>query len=558
MNSADPGAPGRAKPEISIVFRAKARRTKAVRREPSGVCSSHFRGQTDAGQLALLRFNGKVIAIGLALPLKVNRKEFMDFMLSFRPLMLAQANAAAEQASGGELVSMLEVLLTMATSLAMIVVWVARIGQTGHALPAAQRGILRVPVPLTLVAIGLSLMMIALTILFSGHRTSSVTAGPGNDGASGQQGSEEAAQKGSDGQGEKGTKAAGADSASEVPAATAEETPNSADPQNPELVKTAPDAPITVPDTAPPTPESRIPNPQSSPSMTPAQMRRALVDTVIMDLFLFAVLGIIVLVSRRFGRVRLSESGRVIPFPVIESSLLASTTYSSSTFWPDLDDTSAIPQLPGYAILGERTVPQPVAGVRQDLPSAPLTDAGLTDPNSPYAPPGIAESTLHQEPLLPDERFSFLTELRYAGETFLAAYVPTTFLRVLVVLITKSIFGEDPGQHPFLDMLDSGVDFSVMALIVLTAVIMAPVVEELQFRVVMLGGLAQLGRPMLALGLSSFLFAFAHGFPDSLALLPLAVALGYTYLRRRSYVTVMLVHFLFNGFNMAIALIAMA
>ena len=53
------------------------------------------------------------------------------------------------------------------------------------------------------------------------------------------------------------------------------------------------------------------------------------------------------------------------------------------------------------------------------------------------------------------------------------------------------------------------------------------------------------------------LFAFAHGFPDALALLPLAAALGYAYLRRRSYVTVVLVHFFFNSFNMAIALIAL-
>ncbi len=36
----------------------------AVRREPSGRCSSRFRGQKDAGQLALLRLNDKPSAIG--------------------------------------------------------------------------------------------------------------------------------------------------------------------------------------------------------------------------------------------------------------------------------------------------------------------------------------------------------------------------------------------------------------------------------------------------------------------------------------------------------------
>ena len=156
-----------------------------------------------------------------------------------------------------------------------------------------------------------------------------------------------------------------------------------------------------------------------------------------------------------------------------------------------------------------------------------------------------------------DEPFSFLTELRYAAEVFLAAYVPTAMLRILLVVLTEGLTGEVPDQHPFLDMMESDVGMAVLSLIVLTAVILAPIVEELQFRVVILGGLAQLGKPGLALGVSSVLFAFAHGFPDSLALLPLAFALGYTYLRRRSYITVMMVHFLFNAFNMVLAFASM-
>ena len=130
-------------------------------------------------------------------------------------------------------------------------------------------------------------------------------------------------------------------------------------------------------------------------------------------------------------------------------------------------------------------------------------------------------------------------------------------LRVLVVALTAGLTGEVPDQHPFLEMMESDVGIAVLGLIALTAVVLAPIVEELQFRVVILGGIAQLGRPWLALGVSSILFAFAHGFPDSLALLPLAFALGYAYLRRRSYITVMLVHFLFNAFNMVLAFASM-
>ena len=44
----------------------------AVRREPSGGCSSRFLRQTDAGQLALLRFNDNANAIGCS-PLRGGR-----------------------------------------------------------------------------------------------------------------------------------------------------------------------------------------------------------------------------------------------------------------------------------------------------------------------------------------------------------------------------------------------------------------------------------------------------------------------------------------------------
>ena len=120
-----------------------------------------------------------------------------------------------------------------------------------------------------------------------------------------------------------------------------------------------------------------------------------------------------------------------------------------------------------------------------------------------------------------------------------------------------SIVGEPPDSHPFLEMLAAGVSVPMILMILIMAVFVAPIVEELQFRVVILGGIAQLGKPVLALIASSILFSFAHSFPDSIALIPLALALGYAYLRRRSYVTVMLVHFLFNGFNMILALVAL-
>ena len=158
---------------------------------------------------------------------------------------------------------------------------------------------------------------------------------------------------------------------------------------------------------------------------------------------------------------------------------------------------------------------------------------------------------------IPTERFSFLAELRFAGEVFLAAWLPTTIVRLAIVLISFQLTGEEPPQHPFFDMLEGDAGALIILLIVLNAVVMAPIVEELQYRVVILGGLSQIGLAMAGVTMSSLLFAGAHGFPDSLALVPLALALAYAYLRRRSWITVMLVHFLFNAFNMAVALIGM-
>jgi hypothetical protein len=455
--------------------------------------------------------------------------------------LLAQANPAPalEDVTAGQIFSGLLVLGVMAASMVMIVVWVVRLGQTGHALPVAQRGILRVPAPLTFVAIGLSLLMMLLMALVPTDEQI-LPAAAANPAA-----------LASD-------ETANAESTPATP--ETQESPASADdPSMPgDDTSTAPnpqgiaDADSTIEAINGTDPGTEVANtedkeksdadaePQATEKakaaakMTPAQMKNALVQTVIMDLVLFGLLGLFVFLASSNGRVALQENGA--PLPSTGDDRYGADMSSGSTMWPDLDDRSAIPQHSGYSILGDR------------------------DPFWSAEPPKATQQLESGDAAMSqtaDEPFSFLTELRFAGEVFLAAYVPTAILRILIVLLTVGLLGEEPDQHPFLEMMTSGVGRTILTLILLTAVFLAPLVEELQFRVIMLGGLAQMGRPMLALSISSILFAFAHGFPDSLALLPLAFALGYTYLRRRSYITVMLVHFLFNGFNMVLALLAM-
>ncbi len=144
-------------------------------------------------------------------------------------------------------------------------------------------------------------------------------------------------------------------------------------------------------------------------------------------------------------------------------------------------------------------------------------------------------------------------ELKLAGEVCLGAWLPTVILRV-----TLLSFMQDDAQHPFLDLIQSGAGVGILLLIAGVAVILAPLMEELLYRVIILGGLihhsSASGTSILfSVGVTSVLFAFAHGFPDSVALLPLAVAITWTYYQRRSFRTVVLVHVMFNGFNVLVA-----
>jgi membrane protease YdiL (CAAX protease family) len=430
--------------------------------------------------------------------------------------MLAQAAVPPEKVTAGTALAGFLVLGVMASSVWMIVVWVGRRNQTGHALPVARRGILRVPPALTFVGIGLSLMMFVLMTLVSLQEKPGAKPAPGP------------------------ATTPIAVSSAETPASTTESSSSETSTADQSTVaEQSPAAEVNSSETTPAETSVASEKPQKTKSaasqMSPEDMQNALIQTVVMDAFLFLVFGVVVFVSRQQGRVRLTESATLAP--VAQAQVYQTAMYSSANFWPDLDDPTAAPVLPSFSPPVEKSA----------LPSAIDSTAGQSEE---FVSP---KDTVIE----PDEPFSFLTELRYAAEVFLAAYVPTAMLRVLIVVLTEGLTGEVPDQHPFLEMMESDVGLAVLSLIVLTAVILAPIVEELQFRVVILGGIAQLGRSRLALGVSSVLFAFAHGFPDSLALLPLAFALGYTYLRRRSYITVMMVHFLFNAFNMVLAFASM-
>ncbi|MCA9036671.1 MAG: CPBP family intramembrane metalloprotease [Planctomycetaceae bacterium] len=271
---------------------------------------------------------------------------------------------------------------------------------------------------------------------------------------------------------------------------------------------------------------------------------------LLFDLVLGLVLAGSLFVASQRGRVWLPEKnvqGSIdsahLPRPI------------SVDAWGDLDAPVPVESTSG----AWRPTAASMVATSVDEPSSvpgPDPDTETINGASLEGDPGDLATLATSEPV-EEEHFSLLTELRYAAEVFLAAFLPTTILRILIVAIVVSVTGEQPDSHPFLEMMDDGIAVPVLAMIAIMAVVVAPLLEEMMYRVIILGGFAQLGYAGGGLFVSSLVFCFAHNFPDSIALLPLAFALGYTYLRRKNYITVILVHFLFNTFNMVIAGLAL-
>ncbi len=141
-------------------------------------------------------------------------------------------------------------------------------------------------------------------------------------------------------------------------------------------------------------------------------------------------------------------------------------------------------------------------------------------------------------------------QLAEGGQAFLAS-VGAVFLLLLATFWLRT----DENMHPFLKLLLNEPTAETFGWIVLAAVILAPIKEELLFRVILQDGLSRRIGTAPAIGVVAVLFCSVHGFPDSLALLPLALILGYLYHQRQSAIAVMTTHALFNLTNLTLLLL---
>lgn len=146
-------------------------------------------------------------------------------------------------------------------------------------------------------------------------------------------------------------------------------------------------------------------------------------------------------------------------------------------------------------------------------------------------------------------RQGLLEDLRFAMWGFLLAPLPVNLLSYPLESL------RDSKPHMLLEMLHaSGGDTQTVIWIGIAVVLTGPLLEELLFRVLLQGALEREVSPFWAILITACAFVSTHSSVDWLPLMPLALIFGYVYYRRRSYLSVVVLHGLFNGLNLLVAL----
>lgn len=123
------------------------------------------------------------------------------------------------------------------------------------------------------------------------------------------------------------------------------------------------------------------------------------------------------------------------------------------------------------------------------------------------------------------------------------------FAPVAIVYWLTASLRNDQSQHQLLKLIQSQPTFDTLLWVVLAAVVCAPLVEELLYRVILQSALRRLLPRWVAISLTALVFATVHRWPDAVPLLPLALVLGAVYDSTRSYWSVVVLHVLFNATN---------
>ncbi|MGE5191733.1 MAG: lysostaphin resistance A-like protein [Deltaproteobacteria bacterium] len=136
---------------------------------------------------------------------------------------------------------------------------------------------------------------------------------------------------------------------------------------------------------------------------------------------------------------------------------------------------------------------------------------------------------------------------------FLASLIPVFLVNGF---IDKLGWRPEGVKHLFFEILEADSGGAVLAWIAVSVVVLAPLAEELTYRVLLQGWCQSQIPPAAAILFSAMVFSIVHRIPDCFPLFPLAVILGYVYHRTRSYVAIVVLHALFNATNLTLAVLS--
>jgi membrane protease YdiL (CAAX protease family) len=144
--------------------------------------------------------------------------------------------------------------------------------------------------------------------------------------------------------------------------------------------------------------------------------------------------------------------------------------------------------------------------------------------------------------------------LRYAAIGVVAYFVAAPFV-FITNLLALQLFHRTP--HVIEEVLKKSPTVAHIIESAVMAVIVAPILEELVFRGILLPWLRRLMGAWPAIVLSSAIFAIAHfnAWPAPIALFVLALFLGYLAHRTTSLVSSIALHATFNAANLALLII---
>ena len=136
-------------------------------------------------------------------------------------------------------------------------------------------------------------------------------------------------------------------------------------------------------------------------------------------------------------------------------------------------------------------------------------------------------------------------QLLYGVVGFLTCLAPT----LIVFLLTEPL-RSDADLHPLLQFIRQDQSRQVLLAVAVSAVLVAPWVEEMAFRVILQRALLRHYSPGVSILATAAAFCAVHGsWLDAVGLFPLAIVLGTTYHRTGSFLAVVLTHMLFNAYN---------